>query len=75
MWHLTSMILPTWNVMRIEDATNNNWKTLYEPFVDKIWWLDMKLKVIKCHNEWINTPKKFELLGEGILNNKIKYGS
>jgi hypothetical protein len=35
----------------------------------------MKLEVIKCQNEWINTPKNIELLGEGILNNKIKYGS
>ncbi len=75
MWHLTNMILLAWDVMKIKDAANNNWKTLYEPFIDKIWWLDMKLEIVKCQNEWINTPKKIELLGEGILNNKIKHGS
>jgi hypothetical protein len=58
MWDMISMILSTWNVMRIEDATNNNWKTFYEPFINKIWWLDAKLEFVKCQNEWIDTTKK-----------------
>jgi len=58
MWDMISMILSTWDVMRIEDATNNNWKTFYEPFINKIWWLDAKLEFVKCQNEWIDTTKK-----------------